>query len=262
GCVSGTYMINVTVNALPTPTFTAEPGATACSATDVTYTTQGGQFNYVWVVPGVLGIDYSISSGGIGATDNTVTLQWLTIGSKTVTINYDNAAGCTAATATSSIATTIDTAPSITGQPSSPASVCSGAGIVTFTVAATGTSLTYAWEEYNGAIWSSLSDAGIYGGTTTSTLTLTNPTSAVNGYRYRSVVSGTCAPPATSDGLATLTIDTAPSITGQPSSPASVCSGAGIVTFTVAATGTSLTYAWEEYNGAIWSSLSDAGIYV
>jgi autotransporter-associated beta strand protein len=109
---------NLTINALPTPTFTAQPGATACASTDVTYTTQSGQSSYIWSVPGVLNTDYSITSGGIGTGSNTVTLKWLTTGSKTVTINYTTS-GCTAASATSSTATTVSAlpTPTFTAQP-------------------------------------------------------------------------------------------------------------------------------------------------
>ncbi|NTW31939.1 MAG: hypothetical protein HGB12_04835 [Bacteroidetes bacterium] len=98
--------ITMTVNALPTPSFTAQPGASACIGVDVTYTTQESMTNYAWVVPGTLNADYSITSGGVGTTSNTVTLKYLTAGSKTVTINYTNSNGCTAASATSSTATT------------------------------------------------------------------------------------------------------------------------------------------------------------
>ena len=108
GCWGTEGSAVVTVTSLPTPTFTAEPGATSCGNTDVTYTTESGKTNYIWTVPGVLGTDYSISSGGVGTSDNTVTLKWLTAGSKTVTINYsDN--GCAGASATSSTPTTIPT---------------------------------------------------------------------------------------------------------------------------------------------------------
>ncbi|MCW5920772.1 MAG: Ig-like domain-containing protein [Saprospiraceae bacterium] len=97
----------VTVNPLPTPTFTAEPGANTCLNTDVTYTTQSGQSNYVWNVPGTAGVDYNITSGGIGGTDHTVTLQWLTTGGKTVTVNYEDANGCSGASPASNT-TTVD----------------------------------------------------------------------------------------------------------------------------------------------------------
>ncbi|HMG83201.1 MAG TPA: gliding motility-associated C-terminal domain-containing protein [Ferruginibacter sp.] len=92
----------VSVSTPPTPTFTTEPGASACDHTNLIYTTQSGESNYAWTYSGTLNTDYSIISGG-GSTDNTVTLQWLTSGAdKTVTVNYTNAIGCTATSATTS----------------------------------------------------------------------------------------------------------------------------------------------------------------
>ncbi|SFZ93257.1 Concanavalin A-like lectin/glucanases superfamily protein [Flaviramulus basaltis] len=91
----------VTVNALPIPTFTAQPVGIIAVNTDVTYTTEVSQTNYVWTIPGVLNTDYSITSGGTTA-DNTVVLKWLTADSKAVTVNYSNSNNCSAAEATSS----------------------------------------------------------------------------------------------------------------------------------------------------------------
>ena len=88
-------------NPLPVPAFTAQPGAATCSSENVTYTTQPGQSDYIWGFTGVAGTDYSIISGG-GSADNSVTLRWLTAGSKSVTINYTNSNGCTAIAPTSS----------------------------------------------------------------------------------------------------------------------------------------------------------------
>ncbi len=64
GCGTITANGTITVRSLPLQTFTAQPGLTACSNTDVTYTTQPGQSNYIWTFPGVLGTDYTITSGG------------------------------------------------------------------------------------------------------------------------------------------------------------------------------------------------------
>lgn len=91
----------VTVSEVPTPTFTAEPGATSSLNTDVTYTTQSGQTNYVWTLPGTLNTDYSITSGG-ASSDNSLTLKWLTSGSKTVSVSYTNLGGCSAVSPSSS----------------------------------------------------------------------------------------------------------------------------------------------------------------
>src|SRR5450759_546908 len=131
----------ITVNPLPTPTFTVQPGATACSATDVIYTTQPGQTNYVWSFTGSLGTDYSITSGGAG-TNNTVTLKWLTAGSKTVTINYKNAGGCTATIATASTATNVTLLPTPTFTVQPGATACSSTN-VTYTTQPG--QLSYVW---------------------------------------------------------------------------------------------------------------------
>lgn len=89
-------VVAATVIAMPTLTFTTQPGA---SAADVTYSTESGKDNCVWTYTGDLGIDYSITSGG--GNTNSVTLKWLTAGNKTVTISSATN-GCTAASATSS----------------------------------------------------------------------------------------------------------------------------------------------------------------
>jgi hypothetical protein len=65
--------------------------------------------SYVWGFPGVLNTDYSITSGGTSSS-NTVTLKYLTPGSKSVTVNYTSN-GCTAATAKSSTATVVNALP-------------------------------------------------------------------------------------------------------------------------------------------------------
>lgn len=96
--------VRATVNSRPNPTLnyvvpTAKPGV------NVIYTTQSGKSGYIWTYPGTLNTDYTITSGG-AITDNSVTLKYITFGSKTVTINYTEN-GCTAASATSSTATMV-----------------------------------------------------------------------------------------------------------------------------------------------------------
>jgi hypothetical protein len=119
----------ITVTAAPTPTFTTQPGATACVGSDVTYTTESGQTNYVWTVPGTVNVDYSITSGGVGTSSNTVTLKWLTAGSKTVTINYTSGA-CTAASATSSTPTTVSALPTPTISAGGATTFCNGGSVL------------------------------------------------------------------------------------------------------------------------------------
>jgi hypothetical protein len=92
------------------------------------------------------------------------------------------------------------TAPGITAHPSG-STLCAGAN-TSFTVTATGTEpLSYQWElsTNGGASYSNVVNGGIYSGAATATLTLTGVTSGLNGNRYRCVVTGACAPAATSN---------------------------------------------------------------
>jgi len=91
--MTGTASINLYT--APVASFSAAPGLSSCQGSTVTYTTQSGQSNYVWSVPGSLGIDYSISSGGTGSTNSSLSLNWLTAGTKTISVNYSNSSGCT-----------------------------------------------------------------------------------------------------------------------------------------------------------------------
>jgi gliding motility-associated-like protein len=123
GCAAVLTTTFVDILAQPLPSFIIQPGANSCIGSDITYTTQPGQTNYVWIVAGVSGSDYLVSSGGTGPADNTVTLRWLTPGSKTVTVTYTSPSGCPGAGVASS-ATAVNPlpVPVITG----PTPVCSG----------------------------------------------------------------------------------------------------------------------------------------
>ncbi len=89
-----------------------------------------------------------------------------------------------------------------------PASVAQcGAGTATFTVGATGAT-TWQWQVSTdgGTNWSNISNGGIYSNATTATLSVTNPTTTQNNYKYRCLVNN-CS---YTNGNATLTI-TSPS---------------------------------------------------
>ncbi len=193
---------------------------------------------------------------GVTATSLTINPATATEAGDYDVVVYNSCGGVTSTAAT----VTINTAPAITTQPASPAAVCAGAGTATFTVVATGTALTYQWEEStnSGGSWSPVSNGGVYGGATTATLTLINPTAGMNNNRYRVVVSGTCSPAVTSNGTATLTVNTAPAITGQPGNQ-TLC-GPGTATFTVTATGTGLTYQWQEFISG-WNNVTNGVVY-
>jgi hypothetical protein len=95
------------VNPLPVVSFTSQPATgNFCVDTDLTYTTQTGQSNYIWSIPGIAGTDYSIISGGT-STSNTAVIRWLTSGSKSISVNYTDPNGCGNPTAATSNTITI-----------------------------------------------------------------------------------------------------------------------------------------------------------
>lgn len=184
----------------------------------------------------------------VGASGTGLTYQWQKAGvnitganAATYTIpstatsdagSYDVVVGgtCTPPQTSNSATLTVNTAPSITAQPSN-VTVCATQP-ASFTVTATGTNLTYQWQK------GGVNIAG--GNAATYTIPSTAPSDAGS---YDVVVSGTCTPPQTSNS-ATLTVNTAPAITTQPSNTTS-CPGQP-ASFTVVATGSALAYQWQK----------------
>lgn len=114
---------------------------------------------------------------------------------------------CTPAVTSAAATLTVNTAPSVTGDPGN-STICAGEN-ASFTVAAAGTGLTYQWQEDQGSGWNNLANGGVYGNVTTTTLNLTAAPVGMNSYRYRCVVSGTCVPAANSNA-ATFTVHALP----------------------------------------------------
>ncbi len=75
--------------------------------------------------------------------------------------------------------------PAITTQPINSV-ICPGCS-TTVAVVATDVS-SYQWQVFNGISWVDLTDIGVYGGTSTATLVITNSTPSENGNQYRVVL--------------------------------------------------------------------------
>ncbi|WP_337967744.1 T9SS sorting signal type C domain-containing protein [uncultured Flavobacterium sp.] len=171
----------ITVNPLPVPVFSVQPGATVCVDDSVTYTTLAGQTNYLWTVPGVAGTDYNITAGGISTTNNTVSLQWKTTGNKTVTVSYSSN-GCAAVVNASNSTNVIKTQPGIVNGGTH---VCSGNPSPLLTLSGyNGTIVRWEYAESLPYVWQSISHTGV----TYQPGILSTSTS------YRAVIkNGTCA---------------------------------------------------------------------
>ena len=132
----------------------------------------------------------------------------------------------------------------------------SGTGVSTFSIVSPfAGGITYQWQEkVPTGSFANLANGGVYSNVTSTTLTITSATAAMNNNKYRCVV-GTCTTPVISFE-ANLTVDSPPVVTLQPVA-ASVCVGTDAV-FTVAGTGAGVTFKWQENsfdiaNGGVYS---------
>ena len=132
--------------------------------------------------------------------------------------------------------------------------VCEGA-TPSFTVAASGTGITYQWQVDLGSGYINVSNSGAFSGATAGTLSINPASTSMNGYQFRCVVSGSCTPSVTSS-TASLTVNSLPTIVGQPNNTTmSACALAGTASCTTAATGTGISYQWQENTGSGWNNL-------
>jgi hypothetical protein len=148
---------------------------------------------------------------------------------------------------------------SIKIQPANQSS-CQGQG-TGFFVAAAGDSLFYQWEvdQTGSGSYTALSNNVLYQNVNSSLLLITNPTSGINGYRYRCQVSNSCGTVISNFGLLNISSTNA-SITSQPAST-TVCSGLP-ASFSLTASGSGLSYQWQVNSGfGVFTNISNGGLY-
>ncbi|HTJ51971.1 MAG TPA: immunoglobulin domain-containing protein, partial [Cyclobacteriaceae bacterium] len=249
--VSGTCSPSVTstaavLNINEQPEIITQPTATqtVCVGQSVTFSVNAG----VTTSP-----TYQWKKGGVdivGATSSSYTIVSVVTGdAATYTVSVGGT--CTPAILSSNAVLNVNTLPAVTTQPSATQTVCEGSA-VSFTVVATGTSLTYQWKKNGVDI----------AGATSATYNIATTATADAG-TYTVVVSGTCSPSVTSNA-AVLNINEQPEITTQPTATQTVCVGQS-VTFSVnAGVTTSPTYQWKKGGvnipGANSSSYTIAGV--
>ena len=100
--------------------------------------------------------------------------------------------------------TIFQTLPIITTQPQASTITAKSASAQVFTVSAEVAS-SYQWQVNSGSGWSDLADTAPYSGTTTSTLSIANATTAISGYQYRVKVTNMVG--TTISTAATLTVN-------------------------------------------------------
>ena len=257
--------ITYTINPGAGPAITAQPAPqTICVGGNTSYSiTSVSATSFQWQLSTDGGSNWNnITNGGVysNATTATLNLTGITIGMNGYLYRNIASAQC-GFTNSSPALLTVQAAPSISNQPTA-ATICGGNN-TSYSVTASGANLTYQWMVSTtgcGGAFSNLANGAPYSGVTTATLNITNATTAMNGYAYQCVVTGTCAPAATSN-CALLTVNTPVAVTGQPAT-STLCAG-GNTSFTVAASGTTPTYQWQlsTDGGANWNNIANGGVY-
>ncbi|MEY3324663.1 MAG: hypothetical protein RLZ11_977 [Bacteroidota bacterium] len=228
---------------------------TVCSGAAITFTTvaSGVSLTYQWQINTGSGFT-NLSNGGVYSG---VTTASLGISAATITLNnyqyrcvISNAA-CNVNSASATL--TVNPITTIAQQPNAQ-TICAGS-TVSFSVTATGASITYQWQQsLNGCNgpWTTIT------GATSATYTIANASVSLDNTAYRCIVNGTCTAALTS-GCGLLTVVAPTTVTTQPISQ-TVCDGAG-VTFTTAGSGAGVIYQWQVNTGSGFTNLANGGIY-
>ncbi|MEO7484269.1 MAG: T9SS type A sorting domain-containing protein [Ferruginibacter sp.] len=239
----------------------AQPtNTTSCAGTTATFTvtaTGSAPITYQWQVSttGPGGPWNNILNSGIysGATSGTLTITGVTSGMSGY--QYRSVvSGCSSPVTSNPVILTVAT--TISGGTVTPATiaVCSGLN-TSFSVAAAGSGLAYQWQvsTNNGGTWTNLP------GETNATLNIPSVNLSMNNNQYRVTLNGTCSSNTISNAVILSVL--APVVINNQPQNFSGCAGASAI-YSVAATGNSLTYQWQEsINAGAFSNISNGGNY-
>lgn len=251
GTSTQTTTVSFVIAAGTAPTLTTVANATVCAGSTASFsvTASGAAAtSYQWQISTNGGTNWANVTTGTGGTTASYTTAVTTAG---LTNQYRVlvAGQCGVATSNAAILT-VQTAPAITGQPQNRIE-CAGNNAV-FTVAANGTNLTYQWEFSTDGVAAYTAIPGAI----SNSYTVTAVTVSQNNYHYRVVVSGTCPSPVTSNA-GILSVGNAAAIGTQPTN-STVCVGQ-TANFSVVASGSSLTYQWQQSTDAGVTFVNIAG---
>ena len=259
------YFDNFSISPVTNPVITLHPSNTTAVSGSASFSVAavGNILSYQWQVDttGTGSSFTSITNGGVysGATTSTLSITGATgtMNQYLYRVVVTETSAIPANTVNSNNARlTVNTNPVINTQPAS-ITVNQGSN-TSFTVGASGDSLTYQWQVNSGSGFTNITNGGVYNGSTTSTLQITGATLGMNGYRYQCIVSG-IGSLSTTSSAATLSLHQPANITGHPVN-CSVNERAN-TSLTVVAEGSSLTYQWQVNTGSGFSNITNGVIY-
>jgi hypothetical protein len=254
---------NVTLTVNSEASIVSQPvNTSACEGGNASFsaTVSGTTLTYQWQISTDGGVTFTDISGAIAAT---LSLTGVTASMNNNSYRVIVTSTACAGTVTSTAAVlSVNNNAAIIAQPTAN-SVCPGSNTL-FTVNATGAGITYQWQisTDGGTTYTNIS------GETSASLNLTNVTASINGNLYRVIINSSCSSTGITSNAAQLTILSTATLNSQPAA-VSVCQNQN-ATFTVNASGSSLTYQWRvstdggntysDISGATTNTLSLTGV--
>lgn len=212
GAIVKTQTLRFVVESQAPPTIASQPqSVSTCLNTSTTLSvTATNAVGYEWQLSTNGGSSYNPAPGANNAAAYTITNPGLNMSNYRYRVQVN---GTCSQVITSSAAVLTVVAPVEVSENPSDRTVCETENL---TFSANGTSsipIQYQWQvSINGGVYINLTNGGAYSGVNTSTLTISNPTAAMNGNRYRALLSSAvCTNPATT-AAATLTVHLRPTI--------------------------------------------------
>ena len=252
-CTSHSVTKTITVGTYPSVTL--QPVSTAiCSGTNTSFTVAASSGStFKWQVNKGSGF-IDVINDGYHSQSTTSTLIIAGAASNMSGYQY-RCLVSTSCMVTSSVAVlTIQEAPVIASNPVD-AFVCLGEN-TTFSVTATGSGLSYQWQQNSGAGFITLANGGAVSNVTSRSLSISGITEEYRNYNYRCIVTGLCSSTST---VASLSINASPAFTSHPTD-AIVLEGTN-ASFHAEASGTGVTYQWQENAGPGFVNLTNNAKY-
>ncbi|MEZ4979874.1 MAG: immunoglobulin domain-containing protein, partial [Chitinophagales bacterium] len=132
-------------------------------------------------------------------------------------------------------------------------------GVDTFLYVSTSSGATgFQWQVNSGSGFVNLTNGGDYSGVTNDTLFISPIQTSMDGNQYQCIVSSTCGANPISTPI-TLSIGANLTVLNQPDSLL-VCVGEN-APFVMEASGSGLTYQWQQFNGSTWSNINNGAFF-
>jgi len=258
-CQPGVFSNAAILNVSSRPRITSAPsGTSVCVGGHATFAVaaKGGHLTYQWFVNTGDGFT-PLANNSVynGALSNSLSVTHVTKSLSGYSYQCTILGTCEPSLTTNPVNLTVDSLPAISLQPSNH-TVCAGDN-VTLSVSAKGAQISYQWQLNTGSLFYDISDTGAFSGSTSNALNVHTSTD-MNGYQYRCIITSVCARPVTSH-IATLTVNTLPVITQQPSN-ATFCVG-GNINFNLSVNGAGISYQWQADTGAGFVNLENKENY-